>query len=96
MPVKLPAPVLGTKVQPGPKSLAVVAPEEAGAEDAGAEDAGAEDAGAEVAGDDGLELHAAAVSARQAARPEVASRRYFMIFSLSFREGVPSGDGHHN
>jgi hypothetical protein len=74
MPVKLPAPVLGTEAQPGPKSLAVVAPEEAGAEDAGAEVAGddADD-------DDGLELHAAAVSARPAARPEAASRRYFMI-----------------
>ena len=77
MPVKLPAPVLGTKVQPGPKSLAVLAPE----------DAGAEDAGDEVAGDDGLELHAAAVSARQAARPEVASRRYFIISHFRFLEG---------
>jgi hypothetical protein len=62
---------LGTEVQPGPKSLVVVAPEDAGAEDAGADDAG-EDA-------DGLELHAAAVRARPATRLEVASRRYFMI-----------------
>jgi hypothetical protein len=66
MPVKLPAPVLGTEAQPGPKSLVVVvAPEDAGADEAG-----------EAADDeDGLELHAAAVRARHAARPEVASRR---------------------
>jgi hypothetical protein len=76
MPVKLPAPVLGTEAQPGPKSLVVVAvPEDAGIEEAG-EEAGIEEAGGEDADDAaGLELHAAAVSARQAPRPEMASRR---------------------
>jgi hypothetical protein len=68
MPVKLPAPVLGTEAQPEPKSLlVVVVPEAAGIEEAGIDEAG-EDA-------DGLELHAAAVRARQAPRPEMASRR---------------------
>jgi len=79
MPVKLPAPVLGTAAQPGPKSLAVVAPEDA--------EAGAVVAGDDADGDDGLELHAAAVSARQAARPEVASRRYFMISPIRYLKG---------
>jgi hypothetical protein len=66
MPVKLPAPLLGTEAQPEPKSLlVVVVPEDAGIEEAG------EDADDEA----GLELHAAAVRARQAPRPEMASRR---------------------
>jgi hypothetical protein len=58
----------------------VVAPDEAGA------DAAAEEAGAEVAGDDAdedaLELQAAALMARPAARPTVASRRIFIWFLL--------------
>jgi hypothetical protein len=70
MPVKLPAPVLGTEAQPGPKSLVVVVvPEDAPADDA------ADEAGDAADDEDGLELHAAAVRARHAARPEVASRR---------------------
>jgi hypothetical protein len=94
MPVKLPAPPLGTEAQPGPKSLAVVAPEDAdAAELAGPELAGTELAGTELAGDDaddedGLEPHAAAVRARPAARPQVASRRIFIIFSRFLPKGV--------
>jgi hypothetical protein len=83
MPVKLPAPDLGTEAQPGPKSLVVVAPEDAGADDAGAEEAG-EDADDEEA----LELHAVAVRTAQTARPEVATRRYFMISPVSYLEGA--------
>jgi len=71
MPVKLPAPVLGTEAQPGPKSLLVVAVPE----DAGIEEAGIEEAGEDADDVDGLELHAVAVRARQAPRPEMASRR---------------------
>jgi hypothetical protein len=84
MPVKLPAPVLGTEAQPGPKSLAVVAPDDAPVDDAAeaADDAGAELAGAAADDEDGLELHAAAVRARPAARPVVASKRIFMISPL--------------
>ena len=71
MPVKLPAPVVGTAEQAGPKSTAA-------APDAG-DDAAGEDAGADVAGeeddDDPLELHAAALRASVTARPEVARRR---------------------
>src|SRR5579859_715101 len=94
MPVKLPAPPLGTEAQPGPKSLAVVdAPEDAGAD--AAEEAGAEVAGAAADDEDGLELQAAAVRARPAARPVVASKRIFMISPISYLKGVPSGDGHH-
>jgi hypothetical protein len=91
MPVKLPAPPLGTEAQPGPKSLAVVlAPEEAPADDAAeaAEDAGAEVAGAAADDEDGLELHAAAVSARPAARPVVASKRIFMISPIGYLRGA--------
>jgi hypothetical protein len=76
MPVKLPAPDLGTEEQPGPKSAVVAAGEEAAA--AGAEEAGAEDAGVDAADEDPLELHAVAVRAK-AARPQAASTRYFMV-----------------
>jgi hypothetical protein len=76
MPVKLPAPLLGTEAQPEPKSpLVVVVPEEAGIEEAGIEEAGIEEAGEDADDEAGLELHAAAVRARQAPRPEMASRR---------------------
>jgi hypothetical protein len=71
MPVKLPAPDLGTEEQPGPKSAVVAAGEEAAA-------AGAEDAGVDAADEDPLELHAVAVRAK-AARPQAASTRYFMV-----------------
>jgi hypothetical protein len=74
MPVKLPAPDLGTEEQPGPKSAVVAA---GGAAGTGAEEAGAEEAGAD-ADEDPLELHAVAVRAK-AARPQAASTRYFMV-----------------
>ena len=60
-----------------------------------AEVAGAEVAGAAADDEDGLELQAAAVRARPAARPVVASKRIFMISPISYLKGVPSGDGHH-
>jgi len=72
---------------PSASSPATTAPASSAPEDAGAEDGGAEVAGDDADDDDGLELHAAAVSARQAARPEVASRRYFMISPLRYLEG---------
>jgi hypothetical protein len=77
MPVKLPAPDLGTEEQPGPKSAVVDAGADAAAEEAGIEDAGAEEAGA-AADEDPLELHAVAVRAT-AATPQAASTRYFMV-----------------
>jgi hypothetical protein len=80
MPVKLPAPDLGTEEQPGPKSADTAAADPAGAE-AGAEEAGAGDAGAPAGLADEPELHAVADSATQA-RPQAASRRYFMGFLL--------------
>jgi hypothetical protein len=48
-----------------------------------------EDAPADAAADDedGLELHAAAVRARPAARPQVASRRIFIISPISYLKG---------
>jgi hypothetical protein len=66
MPVKLPAPDLGTAAQPGPKSLAAVAGEE-------------DTAVGEEAGEDEDELHAAAPRLRLTARPDRARRRYFMF-----------------
>jgi hypothetical protein len=70
MPVKLPAPDLGTAAQPGPKSLAAVAGEEAG-----------EDVAPEAAGEDEDELHAAAPRLRLTARPDRARRRDFMFLT---------------
>jgi hypothetical protein len=72
MPVKLPAPVVGTAEQAGPKSMA--AGPDAGDAAAGG-DAGAEVAGGDEDDDDPLELHAAALRASVTARPEVARRR---------------------
>jgi hypothetical protein len=66
MPVKLPAPDLGTAAQPGPKSLAAVAGEE-------------DTAVGEEAGEDEDELHAPAPRLRLTARPDRARRRYFMF-----------------
>jgi hypothetical protein len=73
MPVKLPAPDLGTAAQPGPKSLAAVAGEE--------DTAAGEDVAPEAAGEDEDELHAAAPRLRLTARPDRARRRYFMILT---------------
>jgi hypothetical protein len=76
MPVKLPAPVLGTDEHPGPKSLMALAeePPEGMADD---DEAGA-DAGVL---DEGDELHAAAPRATLAAIPDTASRRRFFTVS---------------
>jgi hypothetical protein len=89
MPVKLPAPDLGTDAQPGPKSDVV----EAAAPDAGedaigeledgigvlaAEDAAGDD-GAEAAGVLELLLQAAAPTARPAAATDAARMRYCMV-----------------
>src|SRR5215472_16156186 len=77
MPVKLPAPVLGTAEHAGPKSMAAADGEDDAA-------GSGEDAGADVAGEDeedegADELHAAAPRARQAARPVRARRRWFTV-----------------
>src|ERR1700679_298701 len=82
IPVKLPAPDLGTEAQPGPKSDVV----DAAAPDAGEDAMGELDAGIGVlaADDDGaagvLELgellHAAAPTARPAAATDAARMRY--------------------
>jgi hypothetical protein len=84
IPVKLPAPVLGTEEHAGPKSVVVAAAEPPAAlDDAIGEDAIEEDeaAGAEdppaAAEEDELELHAAVDRARPAAMPLTARRRYF-------------------
>jgi hypothetical protein len=74
IPLKLPAPDLGTDEQPGPKSVAAVG---ADVLDIGAE---VEAAGADVEAPP--ELHAAAPMARLAASPDRASRRYFILFLL--------------
>jgi hypothetical protein len=88
MPLKLPAPDLGTEEQAGPKSVVVAAPEPAaaGADDAGADDAGAE-AGAELAGlegplEDPLELQAATLRAQVRASPDRAINLRFTLVSL--------------
>jgi hypothetical protein len=78
MPVKLPAPDLGTAAQPGPKSLAAVEGEE---DTAVGEEAAGEDVAPEAAGEDEDELHAAAPRLRLTARPDRARRRYFMILT---------------
>jgi hypothetical protein len=85
MPVKLPAPVLGTDEHPGPKSDMALADEPA--PDAMADDdddaMGDDEVGA-AAGvvDEEVELHAAAPAARLAAMPDTASRRmFFTVFS---------------
>jgi hypothetical protein len=86
IPVKLPAPVLGTEEQAGPKSIVVAAAEPPPAdalEDAiGAEEeaAGADDPPA-AAEDEEDELHAAVLRARPA-MPVRARRRYFTVLLL--------------
>jgi hypothetical protein len=85
MPLKLPAPDLGTDAQPGPKSEVVVAPE--ADEDAiGAEEAAAgEEAVAdepEAAVDELLELQAAAPKAQVRASPDTAINLRFTMVSL--------------
>jgi hypothetical protein len=86
IPVKLPAPVLGTEEQAGPKSIVVAAAEPPAAdalEDAIEEEA--EAAGVEelpdAADEDELELHAAVLRARPA-MPVRARRRYFTVLLL--------------
>jgi hypothetical protein len=86
MPVKLPAPVLGTDAHPGPKSDVVLADDpapEAMADDD--EDGMADDEAGAAAGvvDEEDELQAAAPTARLAAIPDIAiSRTFFTVFSL--------------
>jgi hypothetical protein len=88
MPVKLPAPVLGTDAHPGPKSDVVLADEpapEAMADDDDDDDAAGVDAAGAAAGvvDEEDELQAAAPTARLAAIPDIAiSRTFFTVFSL--------------
>jgi hypothetical protein len=77
MPVKLPAPDLGTAAQPGPKSLAAVA----GEEDIAVGEETGEDVAPDAAGEDEDELHAAAPRLRLTARPDRARRRYFMCLT---------------
>jgi hypothetical protein len=80
MPVKLPAPVLGTDEQPGPKSDIALAGELAAAAPAAAEAEPDDEAGADAGVvDEAVELHAAAPTAMLAAIPDTAStRRFFM------------------
>src|SRR5271170_3323032 len=78
IPVKLPAPDLGTEAHPGPKSDVVEAPA-AEADEAGIGALAADDDGAEAAGVLELLLHAAAPTARPAAATEAASMRYCMV-----------------
>jgi hypothetical protein len=88
IPVKLPAPVLGTEEQAGPKSIVVAAAEPPPAlEDAIGDDAieeeeaaGAEDPPA-AADEEEDELHAAVDRARPA-MPVRARRRYFTVLLL--------------
>jgi hypothetical protein len=87
IPVKLPAPVVGTEAQPEPKSIEAAAAEPPAAD--AVEDAiGAEEEAAGVdelpdaADEDELELHAAVLRARPAAMPVTARRRYFTVCSF--------------
>jgi hypothetical protein len=86
MPLKLPAPDLGTEEQPGPKSAVVVAPEpaaEAGEDAIGAEEeAAGEDVEPEAAVEELLELHAAAPRTQVRARPDTAINLRFTTVSL--------------
>jgi hypothetical protein len=86
IPVKLPAPDVGTEAHPGPKSDVVDAPAAEAGEDAiGELDAGigvlADDDGADAAGvlELGELLHAAAPTARPAAATDAARMRYCMV-----------------
>jgi hypothetical protein len=85
MPVKLPAPDLGTDAQPDPKSV-VVAPELDGIAEAiddeldgMADDEALADDPDEAEVPELPELHAAAPSARPAVTTETATRRVFTI-----------------
>jgi hypothetical protein len=86
MPVKLPAPDAGTDEHPGPKSDMALADEPAPPDAMGDDDdaMGDDEVGAAIGVlDEEDELHAAAPTARPAARPDTASRRrFFTVFSL--------------
>jgi hypothetical protein len=91
MPLKLPAPDLGTDAQPDPKSV-VVAPELDGMAEADALDGAADDEALAADDDDAEvpelpELHAAAPSARPAVTTETATRRVFTISPLHMNAG---------
>jgi hypothetical protein len=76
MPVKLPAPLLGTAEQAGPKSDIPLADELVLDDEAMGDD----DAGVAAPVEDDVELHAAVPTARVAAMPDTAiRRRFFMI-----------------
>jgi len=89
MPVKLPAPVLGTAEQAGPKSETALADEPApdaiadADEEAIGDDAIGDDEAGAAAGvvEEEDELQAAAPTARLAAMPDTASRRRFFMIS---------------
>jgi hypothetical protein len=82
MPLKLPAPDLGTEEQPGPKSVVVTAPE-ADEDAAGAEEEAAGDELEPAAPvEELLELHAAAPRAQVRARPDTAINLWFTAVSL--------------
>jgi hypothetical protein len=74
MPVKLPAPVLGTDEHPGPKSDTALADEPAPDAAAGDDAIGEDGAGAAFGVVEDDELQAAAPTARLAAMPDTASR----------------------
>jgi len=76
IPVKLPAPDLGTAEQAGPKSIAAAAREDPLAADA------EDDAAGDDEPEDADELHAATPATRLTASPDTARRRYFMVSSL--------------
>jgi stage V sporulation protein SpoVS len=86
IPVKLPAPVLGTDAHPGPKSDVVLTDDPAPDAMADDDDDGmADDEAGAAAGvvDEEDELQAAAPTARLAAIPDIAiSRTFFTVFSL--------------
>jgi hypothetical protein len=80
MPVKLPAPDVGTEAQPGPKSVAVVAPE--ADEDAMGDEEEAAGDEPEAAVEELPELQAAAPRVQARARPDRAMNLVFTVFSL--------------
>jgi hypothetical protein len=87
MPVKLPAPDVGTDAQPGPKSVVVAAPDppEADAEEDAMEDeddADGDEEEPEAAVEDPLELQAATPRLQVRASPDTARNLRFTIFSL--------------
>jgi hypothetical protein len=85
MPVKLPAPDVGTDAQPGPKSVVVAVPDPPDAEEEaiGAEDdAAGDELEPEAAVEDPLELQAARPRLQVRASPDTARNLRFTIFSL--------------